>query len=139
MMSNRTHRELIDDGEPALRNKVAFLSRPQSYPGAPEVEVKETRMSWVFLAGNRVYKFKKPVRYPYLDYSTRERRREICETEVRLNRRLAPDIYLGVGRLTMKGDGTLAILHQFDADHQAFLSNFSDVRMSGNFLQSFRK
>lgn len=98
-----------------LADKVAFLSSPGAYadapgaPGAPEVEVTETRMAWVFLAGTRVFKLKKPVRYSYLDYSTPAARRQVCEDEVRLNRRLAPDVYLGVAQLTREADGRLAI------------------------------
>jgi aminoglycoside phosphotransferase family enzyme len=53
-------------------------------------------MSWVFLAGDRVYKLKKPVRFPYLDFSTLNRRESACRAELRLNRRLAPDVYLDV-------------------------------------------
>ena len=53
-------------------------------------------MSWVFLAGDRVYKLKKPVRFPYLDFSTLERREAACRAELSLNRRLAPDVYLDV-------------------------------------------
>ncbi|MDE2607642.1 MAG: AAA family ATPase [Burkholderiales bacterium] len=59
----------------------------------------ETHISWVLLLPDLAYKFKKPVRLPFLDYSTPERRRHFCEEEVRLNRRLAPSLYLGVARL----------------------------------------
>jgi aminoglycoside phosphotransferase family enzyme len=53
-------------------------------------------MSWVFLAGDRVFKLKKPVRFAYLDFSTLARREEACRAELKLNRRLAPDVYLSV-------------------------------------------
>jgi uncharacterized protein len=53
-------------------------------------------MSQVFLAGDRVYKLKKPVRFPYLDFSTLARRELACRAELALNRRLAPDVYLDV-------------------------------------------
>ena len=62
-------------------------------------------MSWVFLAGDKVYKLKKPVRFPYLDFSTLERREAACRAEFSLNRRLAPDVYIGViaaGRLSSR-------------------------------------
>ena len=62
-------------------------------------------MSWVFLAGDRVYKLKKPVRFPYLDFSTLARREAACRAELRLNRALAPDIYLDVLPLVDTGDG----------------------------------
>jgi aminoglycoside phosphotransferase family enzyme/predicted kinase len=75
----------------------AALARPEFYPHEPAgVEVRETHGSWVFLAGERAYKLKKPLVLPFLDYGTAERRREMCREEVRLNRRLAPDVYLGV-------------------------------------------
>jgi aminoglycoside phosphotransferase family enzyme len=57
-------------------------------------------MSWVFLAGDKVYKMKKPVHFPYLDFSTLARREAACRAELRLNRRLAPDVYLDVAPLT---------------------------------------
>ena len=61
------------------------MARPETYPEAPgPVEVRETHISWVFLAGDRAYKLKKPVRLPFLDYGTVERRREMCDEEVRL-------------------------------------------------------
>jgi len=98
------------DGALTLSEKVAHLSRPESYPGKPAaVEVVQTHMSWVFLAGDRVYKLKKPVRYPFLDYSTAEARRESCEREVLLNRRLAGDIYRRVVPLTLRDDSTLKL------------------------------
>jgi aminoglycoside phosphotransferase family enzyme len=69
------------------------LRRPGAYaPPPPHVQVRETHASFVFLAGDRAYKVKKPVRYPFLDYSTLERRKLFCEEEVRLNRRLAPKV-----------------------------------------------
>lgn len=97
-------------GKATLREKVAYLSRPSTF-GDPAggVEVKETHMSWVFLAGDRVYKLRKPVRYPFLDFSTLAAREIDCHAEIRLNQRLAPDVYLGVVRLTRRANGTLAL------------------------------
>jgi len=90
----------------ALARKVAFLSRPDSYAPAPDVvTTRETHMSWVFMVGERVYKLKKPVRFPYLDFSDLERRAAACSAEVSLNRRLAPDVYLGVAPLTAAPSG----------------------------------
>ncbi len=63
-------------------------------------ELIETHISWVLLAGEHAYKLKKPVRLPFVDYGTLEARRYFCEEEVRLNRRLAPSLYLGVARIT---------------------------------------
>ena len=89
-----------------MARKVAFLSRPDSYTPAPEmVTVRETHMSWVFMAGDRVLKLKKPVRFPYLDFSTLARRATACRAEVALNGRLAPDVYVGVAQLTLTSKG----------------------------------
>ena len=87
--------------EATLAQKVAFLSRPEAYgPGVDAVACRETHMSWVFLAGARAYKLKKPVRFSYLDFSTQARREAACQAEIKLNRRLAPDVYLEVASLT---------------------------------------
>lgn len=81
----------------SLAEKVRFLSDPSAYPRITKsVEAKETHMSWVFLAEDRVYKLKKPVKYPFLDFSTSSRRRFYCEEEIRLNRRLTGETYLAV-------------------------------------------
>ena len=77
------------------------MRAPAFYPDRPaRVEVVESHISWVFLVGDRAYKLRKPVVFPFLDYGTAERRRAMCEEEVRLGRRLAPDLYLGVRPLT---------------------------------------
>jgi aminoglycoside phosphotransferase family enzyme len=77
--------------------KVAFLSRAEAYPHARhEVLRRETHMSWVFLVGETAYKLKKPVRFPYLDFSTLARREAACRAELILNRRLAHDVYEAV-------------------------------------------
>ncbi|HEU0168321.1 MAG TPA: hypothetical protein VFS62_11130, partial [Chloroflexota bacterium] len=71
------------------------LGQPEAYPFAVDgVEVLQTHISWVFLAGGFAYKIKKPVNLGFLDFSTLEQRREDCEREVRLNRRLAADVYV---------------------------------------------
>lgn len=91
---------------PTLERKVEFLSGPAAYsPLVANVTRRETHMSWVFMANDRVYKLKKPVRFPYLDFSTLERREWACRAELRLNRRLAPDVYLNVVPLTMTARG----------------------------------
>jgi aminoglycoside phosphotransferase family enzyme/predicted kinase len=86
----------VADGAPHA-SLVETLAQPSFYAHRPpSVEIRQTHISWVFLAGGFVYKLKKPVRFRFLDYSTREQRLESCLAEVRLNRRLAPTIYLGV-------------------------------------------
>jgi aminoglycoside phosphotransferase family enzyme len=98
-----------DNEELTLAEKVSFLSQPQAYVGhVPDIVRRETHMSWVFMAGDRVYKLKKPVRFPYLDFSTLARRETACRAELSLNRRLAPDVYIDVLPLVMS-DAGLAI------------------------------
>lgn len=93
-----------------IEAKVGYLRRPDAYPERPAtVEVVETHLSWVFLGTTHVYKFKKPVRYPFLDFTTLESRRRNCEREVRLNLRLAADVYLGALPLTVESDGHLEV------------------------------
>lgn len=100
---------ILTTTEARTAEKLAFLRRPGAYAHAPtEVTVRETHMSWVFLAGERVYKLKKPVRFPFLDFSTVARREAACRAELVLNRRLAHDVYLDVVPLTA-GAGGLAI------------------------------
>lgn len=84
-------------GTSSFASLVAALSRPDCYPERPDtVDVVQTHISIVFLAGNFVYKLKKPVKFSFLDYSTLAAREFYCHEEVRLNRRLAPTVYLGV-------------------------------------------
>jgi aminoglycoside phosphotransferase family enzyme len=93
-------------GEPTLAQKVEFLSRASAFPHpVTNVVCRETHMSWVFLAGDRAYKLKKPVRFAYLDFSSLRRRETACRAELRLNRRLAPDVYLDVVPLTITPRG----------------------------------
>jgi uncharacterized protein len=89
---------------------VQWLRRPEVYPDATQgVVLVETHISWVFLTDQFAYKLKKPVRFDFLDFSTAELRRAACEDEVRLNRRLAADVYLGAVavRRDERGDLTL--------------------------------
>ena len=91
-----------------LEAKLEFLRRPENYPDRPQqVDAIETHMSWVFLTEHYAYKLKKPVRYDFLDFSTVEARQADCAAELSLNRRLAPDVYLGVVPLTLDAAGDL--------------------------------
>ena len=88
------------------RPVIAFLSEPSSYgPGIERVDIIETHASLVFLAGDRAYKLKRAVKYPYLDFSTPEHRRRACEAELVLNRRTAPSLDLEVRGLACMPDG----------------------------------
>ena len=82
--------------DPHERRIVQFLSIPRAYPHpVGTVARRETHVSHVFLAGQFAYKLKKPVKFPFLDASTLVRRKRFCRLELSLNRRLAPDVYLG--------------------------------------------
>jgi aminoglycoside phosphotransferase family enzyme len=94
----------------SIAEKVSFLMKPESYPHpASKVETKETHMSWVFLVNGFVYKLKKPVQYHFLDFRNLEARHKNCEEEVRVNKRLAKDIYVGIVPLFINGKGNLAL------------------------------
>jgi aminoglycoside phosphotransferase family enzyme len=100
----------VDNNHDATRRKVAFLSKPANYAESPAtVELVETHMSFVFLAGNHAYKLKKAVHYPFLDFSDVAARRRDCLQELRLNRRLAPTVYLGLVPLSRESDGRLLL------------------------------
>src|SRR5207248_1272149 len=76
---------------------VSFLESPASYPHGPrEVRSIQTHISWVFTASPFVFKVKKAVNFGFLDFSSLENRRHFCEHEIELNRRLCPEVYLGV-------------------------------------------
>jgi len=90
-------------GTPRLAAKVRFLQSPFAHGGRTDVQSIETHMSWVFLAGDRVLKLKKPVRFPMLDFTSLEAREHCCREEVRLNARLAPGVYLGLQALQWDG------------------------------------
>jgi aminoglycoside phosphotransferase family enzyme/adenylate kinase family enzyme len=89
---------------------VEAMMRPELYPDHPRsVDLRQTHVSYVFLAGGYVYKIKKPVRFPFLDACTLARRHQLCLDEVRLNRRLAPDVYLGVVPILRRDGGELTL------------------------------
>jgi aminoglycoside phosphotransferase family enzyme/predicted kinase len=83
---------------------IAFLSESASYgPQIRTVERHETHGAIVFLAGDRAYKLKRAVKFPYMDYSSVERRREMCTHELAVNRRMAPELYLEVRPIIRDG------------------------------------
>jgi aminoglycoside phosphotransferase family enzyme/predicted kinase len=91
------------------RAAIAYLSCPGSYgSGITAVEIITTHASMVFLAGDRAFKLKRAVRYSYLDFSTPALRRDACKTELALNRRTAPELYLAVRSLNRLANGEIA-------------------------------
>lgn len=85
----------------------AFLGGCRSAAGP--VRRIDTHAAAVFLAGERAFKVKKAVRFPFLDFSTLERRKQACLAEIEVNRAYAHDIYIGVAAITRQADGRLAI------------------------------
>jgi aminoglycoside phosphotransferase family enzyme/predicted kinase len=117
------------DFERDQREVVAFLSRPEAYgTGVGSVDRLTTHISHIFLAGARAYKLKRAVRLSYVDFSTLESRHAGCDREIALNRRTAPELYLGVvavvrtdsGILQLGGQGVvvdwLVAMRRFDQD-----------------------
>ena len=99
----------------ALPEIVQAMLKPEIYPeSSPKIELMQTQMSFIFLAGDYVYKVKKPVNLGYLDYTTLEKRKFFCHKEVELNRRLCPETYLAVlpitktrGQFSLGGKGNI--------------------------------
>ena len=82
---------------PARRTLPEALRDPRCYgPDVDEVRLVETHISWVFLTGRYAYKVKKPVKLPFVDFSTLTLRKRFCDEELRVNRRFAPELYRGV-------------------------------------------
>jgi aminoglycoside phosphotransferase family enzyme/predicted kinase len=113
-------------------------TRSPQTPTAPDLrleceeplDVRETHISWVFLAGDRAFKVKKPLFLPYLDYRTPAQRLAMCREEVRLNRRLAPDIYLGVRSLVPRAGGGMRLAAADDpeaAEYAVEMRRFDDA------------
>src|SRR6476659_6219399 len=95
-----------------------FLARRDAYkPNPQSVERIETHASIVFLAGDFAYKVKRAVKYPFLDFSTLEKRHRACVNELRINRRMAPQLYLDLVRITIDSDrrftlGGAGVVHE---------------------------
>src|SRR5262245_3722207 len=118
--------------EPAF----ALLADPATHGGAPVTRI-DTHAASVFLAGERALKVKRAVRFPFLDYSTLEKRQAACEAELEVNRAFAPEIYLRVvpitrgadGRLALDGDGTAVewVVEMRRFDEAATLDRLADT------------
>lgn len=121
---------------------VDAMKHSEFYPEHPaRVECRQTHLSYVFLAGSYVYKIKKPLRFDFADYSTLAIRYELCREEVRLNRRLAAEVYLGVvpifrsARRFLLGDASTS----FDAkahEYAVKMRRLPDDRMLDRLVRS---
>ena len=96
---------MANDAQQAV---IDFLGDPASHGGMPVKRI-DTHAASVFLAGDRALKIKRAVRFPFLDFSTLEKRKKACESEIAVNRDFAPAIYRGVVAITREGNGRLAI------------------------------
>jgi aminoglycoside phosphotransferase family enzyme/predicted kinase len=95
---------------PVSNQIVEFMSASSAYRDRPAtVQVLETHISWVFLTDRYAYKLKKPVRFEFVDFTTPELRHRACLEELRLNRRLAPGVYLSVIPVTRRSDGVFVL------------------------------
>ena len=125
----------------------ARLRRGLEAGAAGPVELRETHVSWVLLAGDRAYKLKKPVRFGFVDQSTPERRRAACEAELAVNRDLAPGVVLGVRpvvegpaglRVGDEGEGPavdwVVVMRRFDERH-TMASLLRDGRLPANAVE----
>ncbi|MDN5872033.1 MAG: AAA family ATPase [Nitrococcus sp.] len=116
--------------------RVAALQRPHAWPHPVErIEVIETHISTILLAGDYAYKLKKPVNLVFLDFTPLDRRRHYCNEEVRLNRRMAPRVYLDVVPVTedttgprIGGDGEVV-------DWAVKMRRFPQSALLGNRIQ----
>lgn len=118
---------------------IQMLLQPDTYDHeAHEVQLVQTHISYVLLAGDYVYKFKKPVDFGFLDFSTLDKRKHCCEQELLLNRRLCPDIYLGLVEvktlgetISLGGDGEVI-------EYGVKMSRMPEERMMVNVIKAGR-
>ena len=109
-MADLGNRAAIEQELPDFATLLAALTRPEAFPFAlfaDDISFRQTHASAVVLAKERVYKLKKPMNFGFFDYSTPVLRRRFCAEEVRLNARLAPDVYQGVAPVLQSSTGQI--------------------------------
>lgn len=112
--------------DPNQDQTIAFLQDASNYGETGNVDRIDTHCAVIFLIGERAYKLKRAVKFLYLDYSTRELRRQACEAELRLNRRTAPEIYLETHSINRLSDGRLTFEHEGEpADWVVIMRRFA--------------
>ena len=112
--------------------KIAEIENVLSKQFGEPIEHHETHVSDVFLVGQFAFKFKKHVKFDFLDFSSLEKRRAACEDEVRLNRRLAPDVYLSVAFIVRNENGEIGICDSVDADDKTIVESAVKMRRLSN-------
>jgi len=118
--------------------QINALLLPSTYPEKTSaVTLLQTHISYLFLTDTLVYKFKKPVNFGFLDFTTLEKRHFYCLEELRLNRRLSPDIYLGIAELRQKKDGTVSIDGEGEpVDYAVKMVRLPEQRMMARLLET---
>ena len=127
----------VDPASSHLDEIIRSLSRPTAYPHPVDaVRVIQTHVSVVFLAGPYAYKVKKPVHFDFLDAHLLERRGEMCRQEVLLNRRLSPDLYLGVASITRGAEGLVVGGSGEAVEYAVHMRRLPEDRMMDRLLAS---
>lgn len=122
---------------------IEHLLKPYSFPHpAEEVRLVQTHISYVLLAGDFVYKFKKPVDFGFLDFTTLEKRHYFCEQELLLNRRLCPTLYLGLVAVCRKNGGFVLVPVAEKSDevveYGVLMARMPEERMMTNIIKAGR-
>ncbi|MCM2356820.1 MAG: AAA family ATPase [Geobacteraceae bacterium] len=113
------------------------LLKPSAYPEATtSVRLVQTHVSFIFITDNFVYKIKKPVDFEFLNFTTLDRRRFYCNEEVRLNRRLCPDIYLGVVEVRESSGGAMIDAEGPVIDYAVKMKRLPEERMLDRLLRA---
>ncbi|WP_027858332.1 bifunctional aminoglycoside phosphotransferase/ATP-binding protein [Marinobacterium jannaschii] len=103
-----------------------------------QIEVIETHISWLLLTGDIAYKIKKPVDFGFLDFTSLEKRKHFCEEELRLNQRLAPDIYLEVIPISGTTETPLVGSDEAPLEYAVKMTQFDPARRLDLLLQAKR-
>lgn len=120
-----------------LPDFITGLLRPEAYPHpAPEVKLVQTHISYVLLAGDYVYKIKKPVNFGFLDFTSLAKRQHFCGREVELNRRLCPELYLGVVAITRAGDKFSLDTPGEAVEYAVKMTRMDETRMMGRIIEA---
>lgn len=116
---------------------ITALLQPAAYPHpVAEVRLVQTHISYVLLAGDFVYKIKKPVNFGFLDFTTLEKRRHFCGREVELNRRLCPDLYLGVVAINRAGHGFSLDAGGATVEYAVKMARMDESRLMGRIIEA---
>lgn len=123
-------------GQEKLPAYIQYLLEASSYSHqADEIQLLQTHISFVVLAGLYAYKWKKPVNMGFLDFSTLEKRKYFCNQEIILNRRLCPEVYLDVARITRQGDSFCLNGHGEIVEYGVLMARLPEDRMMGRIME----